>query len=264
MLHAPTVATATSARATARRPFWLFEVLLLAAFYVAYAWIRDEHGRDVRGSHQQRVAFAHARDLLSTEGHLHLDPEHFFQTLLPRDGFPVHLVNGFYLLAHVTVTVAVLVFLLWRRPALYRRCRNALLVISTVSLALFALYPTAPPRLLPAAHIHDTLVAGGWWSLNHGGIERIADPYAAMPSLHLGWSTWVALSLAASFAPTWRRWLFALYPLAVTWVVLATGAHWFLDTAAGAALALVGWAAAGRVTRSGRHRFPIPRRGGTS
>lgn len=251
-------------RARVRRPFWLFEVLLLGVFYVAYAWIRDEHGRDVAGSYEQRVAFEHARDVLSTEHRLRLDPEHFFQTLLPRHGFLVHLVNGSYLLAHVTVTVAVLVFLLWRRPVLYRRCRNALLIISAVSLALFALYPTAPPRLLPAAHIHDTLVAGGWWSLNNGGIERITDPYAAMPSLHLGWSTWVALSLAASFAPTWRRWLFVAYPLAVTWVVLATGAHWFLDTVAGAALALVAWAVACVLTRSGRQTHPIPRRRGAA
>lgn len=264
MLHVPTVATPPSTRAPVRRPLWLLEVLLLGAFYVAYAWIRDEHGRDVAGSHEQHVAFAHARAVLSTQHRLHLDPEHFFQTLLPANGFPVHLVNGFYLLAHVTVTVAVLVFLLWRRPGLYRRCRNALLVISAVSLVVFALYPTAPPRLLPQAHIRDTLTAGGWWSLNHGGIERIADPYAAMPSLHLGWSTWVALSLAASFAPTWRRWLWTLYPVAVTWVVLSTGAHWFLDTAAGAALAVVGWAVAGLLTRSGRQTSPIPRRGGTS
>lgn len=261
MLHVPAAARAVT-RAPTRRPFWPFEVCLLGAFYVAYAWIRDVHGRDVIGSDQRRVALAHARDVLGAEHTLHLDPEHAFQSMLTGQGFPVHLVNGFYLLAHVTVTVAVLVFLIWRRPALYRRCRNALLIISAVSLAVFALYPTAPPRLLPRAHIRDTLVAGGWWSLNHGGIERIADPYAAMPSLHLGWSTWVALALAAAFAGSWRRWLFALYPVAVTWVVLATGAHWFLDTVAGAALAVVSWAVAGALTRGGRQAPTV--RGGTA
>jgi hypothetical protein len=224
-----------------RRPAWPFEVALIAAFYAVYAWIRDAHGRDTDTSRDQKVAFADGRAVLHLERTLHLDPERAIQSLLPHAGVVVRGVNGVYLLAHVTVTVAVLVFLLVRRPALYRRCRNALLLISAAALAIFALYPTAPPRLLPAAHIRDTLAQGGWWSLNHGGIERIADPYAAMPSLHLGWSTWVALSLAAAFAGSARRWLFALYPLAVTFVVLSTGAHWLLDTVAGCALALVSW-----------------------
>jgi membrane-associated phospholipid phosphatase len=232
---------------TIRRPLWLLEIVLIGAFYVAYAWIRDEHGKIDQSSNQQRAAYAHATSVLHLERRLHLDPEHALQSLVPASGFYVHFVNGFYLLAHVTVTVSVLVFLFFRRPGLYRRCRNALLVISFGALVVFALYPTAPPRLLPAAHARDTLSAGGWWSLNHGGIERISDPYAAMPSLHLGWSTWVALSLALAFRSSSRRWLFALYPAFVTWVVLSTGAHWFLDTVAGAALALTGWAVAARI-----------------
>ncbi len=248
MLEVQSVTRPTAA--PVRRPLWAFEVLLLGAFYAAYAWIRDAHGRSTGDSHDRRVAFAHGVDVLRAERTLHLDPERAFQALIPAHGFVVHFVNGAYLLAHVTVTLAVLVFLLVRRPAIYRRCRNALLLISAAALAMFALYPTAPPRLLPQAHIRDTLEVGGWWSLNHGGIERIADPYAAMPSLHLGWSTWVALSLAAAVGTGARRWLFALYPLFVTWVVLSTGAHWLLDTVAGAALALVGWWLSGLLTGS--------------
>ena len=253
MLDAQAPPTASQRGHEVRRPSWVFEAVLIGAFYVAYAWIRDQHGRDVQGSHQQREAFSHARGVLHAERVLHLDPERGLQALVPRSGFYVHLVNGFYLLAHVSAVVGVLMFLLARRPEIYRRCRTALLLISFGALAAFALDPTAPPRLLPAAHIRDTLSAGGWWSLNHGGIERIADPYAAMPSLHLAWSTWVALSLALAFRGSATRWLVALYPALVTWVVLSTGAHWFLATVAGVALALAGWAVSGRL-RFGRAR----------
>jgi membrane-associated phospholipid phosphatase len=59
--------------------------------------------------------------------------------------------------------------------------------------------------------------------------------------LHLGWATWVAVSLAAAYRTRWswrRRWLFFLYPLAVALNVVAAGAHWLLDTIAGTALLL--------------------------
>jgi membrane-associated phospholipid phosphatase len=110
-----------------------------------------------------------------------------------------------------------------------------------VALPIFALWPTAPPRLLPAAHVQNILAAGGWWSIDHGAIERINDPFAAMPSLHLVWSTWVALSLFTAIGVGRRRLLVFAYPLAVSFVVLATGAHWLLDLVAGAALMAVAW-----------------------
>ncbi len=248
MAELPLAASRHAFRAR-RRPYWPGEVALVGAFYAAYAEIRDTHGRDTAGGAQERAAAGHARGILHVERLLHLDPERGLQSLLPRGGLPLHAINAFYLLAHVTVTVAVLVFLLVRRPAIYRRCRTALLGVSAAALAIFALYPTLPPRLLPAAHVRNALASGGLWSLNHGGIERIADPYAAMPSLHLGWSTWVALSLAAAIGHGRRRWLLALYPLFVSAVVLANGAHWLLDVVAGAALSLLCWWASGRLHR---------------
>jgi hypothetical protein len=99
--------------------------------------------------------------------------------------------------------------------------------------------------LIKGTGIRDTLaMTGGLWSYNGGALEKIADPFAAMPSLHLGWSTWVAMSLATAFATRWswrRRALFFAYPLVVTLNVLATGTHWLLDTLAGASLLLAIW-----------------------
>lgn len=230
-----------------RRPFWLGEGALVAVFYAAYAWVRDAHGRATAGDVAERVATTHGTAVLHLEQRLHLDPEHGLQSaLLPSGGLPLHVLNAVYLLAHLSVTVTVLVFLFVRRPAIYRRCRNVLLAVSAAALALFSLFPTVPPRLLLAAHVRDGLASGGLWSLDHGAIERVADPYAAMPSLHLGWSTWVALSLAAAFPMGARRWLFALYPAAVAVLVLTNGAHWLLDVAAGAALTGTCWTLIGR------------------
>ena len=62
-----------------------------------------------------------------------------------------------------------------------------------------------------------------------------------MPSLHLGWATWVALALWFTLpARTWRRrLLIGLYPLAVYFTVIATGTHFVIDGVAGMALTSV-------------------------
>jgi PAP2 superfamily len=69
------------------------------------------------------------------------------------------------------------------------------------------------------------------------GITSAENPFAAMPSLHVGWALWVAM---ASGALTDNRLLRALswcYPALTTFVVIATGNHLLAD-AAGAVVLL--------------------------
>lgn len=227
------------------RPYLLIELVLVAAAYEVYAHVRDLHGRS-GGAGAFHVALGHGRDVMDIERTLHLDPEHWLQSLVIHHHGLLHVMAVFYLSAHVLATASTLIFLYVRRPAIYRRARNVLLLVTFAAVGLFALFPTAPPRLLQGSGLQDTLaITGGLWSYNGGALEKIADPYAAMPSLHLGWSTWVAMSLALAFSHwSWRRRaLFFTYPTIVTLNVLATGAHWFLDTVAGSALLLAVWGA---------------------
>ncbi len=62
-----------------------------------------------------------------------------------------------------------------------------------------------------------------------------------MPSLHLGWATWVALALWFTLpARSWRRRLVVgLYPFAVYFTVIVTGTHFVIDGVAGMALTAV-------------------------
>ena len=46
-------------------------------------------------------------------------------------------------------------------------------------------------------------VVGGLWSFDSGTMQKISNQYAAMPSLHFGWSSWSALVL---FPLVRRRW----------------------------------------------------------
>jgi hypothetical protein len=224
-----------------RRIHWWFELLLAVLGYLVYAEARTLHGDDAKA--YTGLATRHGQDLFDFEKAIHIDWEKGLQhALLPYKGF-LQVVGGFYGGAHFVITIGVLIWMLFRRPQFYRFWRSALFLLTMTAVGIFALFPAMPPRLLKDSSGHtitvDTLdKVGGLWSYNHGVIERISDGYAPMPSLHLGWATWVAMSLWFTLpARSWgRRIIVCLYPLAVYFTVIATGTHFVIDGVAGMAL----------------------------
>jgi hypothetical protein len=227
-----------------RKIHWWFEILLGVLGYYLYAEARDLHGSSAKS--YKHLAEQHGKDLFNFEKAIHIDWEKGLQHLvLPYKGF-MQVVGGFYGGAHFVITIGVLLWLLFRRPQFYRFWRTVLFVLTMAAVGIFALYPAMPPRLLKDSSGHTITVdsldkIGGLWSYNHGVIERISDGYAPMPSLHLGWSSWVAMALLFSIpAVTWRvRALVLLYPVAVYFTVIATGTHFVIDGVAGIALTVV-------------------------
>ena len=140
--------------------------------------------------------------------------------------------------------------MLWlhqRRPAAFPFVRTTLLLASGLSLIGFLAYPTAPPRLAGIG-IADT-VSNGPIDLNHGLVSSLYNPYAAVPSMHVGYALVVAVTLLRHGRRSLVRVLGALYPPFVLLVIVATGNHFFLDAAAGALVAGLAAALAARLTR---------------
>ena len=99
----------------------------------------------------------------------------------------------------------------------------------------YALVPMAPPRLVPDIGIADTVgLAGDHDTGSFGGVVPF-NPYAAMPSMHVGWSLLVGIF---GFRALPLRWVFAAHPVVTAVAVTATGNHYFLDSAAGVAVVL--------------------------
>lgn len=226
----------------------------VAGVYAAYAAARNLHGQASAGA--AALAERHAGTVVAVESWLGLPPEHTLQSLALRLPPLVKLAGAYYGTAHFAVTLGVLVLLLLRRPAQLVRDGTALAVTTFAAVAVFTVYPVAPPRLMPVGvGAVDTLATiGGVWSYDHGVLERISDPYAAMPSLHLAWATWCAVALWR-LAPTLRRprlWrtLAPAYPVLTLLAVLVTGNHWYLDTVAGTALSLLVMLVLARFPRS--------------
>jgi lysylphosphatidylglycerol synthetase-like protein (DUF2156 family) len=237
------------------------ELALWASLYGLYLVVREF---SIASADE---AMANARDLIDAERALGLLHETRLQdAFAPLDD----LLAAYYLLGFAPLIVGVLGWLLIRRPAAYRDLRSALLLsIGLASIAYIAL-PVAPPRLVPELGIADTIGLSA--SHDQGSFAGIDfNPYAAMPSMHVGWSLLIGLFGFRAAASLFGRWFFAAHPVAMTLAVTVTGNHYFLDSLAGAAVALLAVAllmtlrARSRLIRPlgrGLSQLREPRRGG--
>ena len=70
----------------------------------------------------------------------------------------------------------------------------------------------------------------------------LANPFAAMPSLHFGYALFIALALYALARQRWLRFAGFLYPLVVFVAIVATGNHFIVDAVAGGLVVVAAWA----------------------
>ncbi|MEI7035063.1 phosphatase PAP2 family protein [Streptomyces pratensis] len=223
--------------AAGHRPRWWTELPLIAVVYALYSAGRLLVRGDVA------TAVDHGLAILRLEQALHLDLERPLNRLFtstPSIGIPADFA---YASLHYVVTPAVLVWMFRRRSALYRAARVWLMNATLLGLVGFTLMPTCPPRLLEASHgFVDTMAqysAYGWWGAGASaprGLSGMTNQYAAMPSLHVGWSIWCGVLLWRHGRHPLVRAAGIAYPLITAVVVMGTANHYFLDAVAGAAV----------------------------
>jgi PAP2 superfamily len=212
----------------ARRPRWWGELLVIAWL----AWLYDmiTNLAPVR----EKLALAHARELLSFEQSLHIAPEEALNRWLVAHQALATILSYYYDNAHFIVTFGILAWLWWKRAEIYRPLRTTLVAINLIGLAVFWRYPVAPPRLLVANGFTDVVAAshtvGSWHT---GSLAAEANQFAAMPSLHIAWAVWCTLALWQLSTRGWVRALAVLYPCVTAFAVLATGNHYVLDLIGG-------------------------------
>jgi hypothetical protein len=81
----------------------------------------------------------------------------------------------------------------------------------------------------------DTLdTVGGLWSYHSSAAKAIANPFAAMPSLHFGWALWCATLLWSFARHRTVRALSVIYPLLTLLAIVVTANHFWLDAVGGA------------------------------
>ncbi|MGZ6213933.1 MAG: phosphatase PAP2 family protein [Candidatus Limnocylindria bacterium] len=205
----------------------VLQLLLLAAAY--WLW---RHGRGaVDGS--LSLSFSHARDIVSAERSLGLLIEPSVQHWAVSAGWPAEVARWGYANLHFKGSCLMLAILYFRYRGSFGFVRNAVFAAMAISVIGYALFPTAPPRFLPELGLDpSSSVTGNNPLLSNPG-DALFNPFAAVPSMHVGLSVILAWSLAMLVrAPVLRGLLFA-YPLLMTFVVVASGNHFWLDAVLG-------------------------------
>ena len=183
-------------------------------------------------------AFANGRLLIDAERSLTGLIELDIQALAigAGDGL-VQALNWTYWNSQFTVIGLALLWVYFARNSSFLRFRNTLLLANIIGLIGFMAMPTAPPRLFPEYGFVDTLASAA--GMNHGSglIQLASNQFAAMPSLHSADALIVAIVLIPLVRSPLAKFAWALWPAWVWFTVMATGNHYWLDSAAGVALA---------------------------
>lgn len=213
-----------------------WQLVLIALVYMVWRYIRGAVDGD------PGAPFDHAWDLIAVERALHSFVELDVQRWAVATGWVADAASWLYANAHFKGSVAALLVIYFAHRSSYCFVRNMLIVAMGLSLLGYALYPTAPPRLLDDLGFDPAPAVTGQDPTPLS--DPLSNPYAAVPSMHVGFALILALSLARLTARWALRAPLCLYPLLVTFVVVATGNHFWLDAVAGALVAAVSCAVA--------------------
>ncbi|SNQ48772.1 conserved membrane hypothetical protein [Frankia canadensis] len=220
------------------------QLLLIALLYVTYSLSRHlAAGRE--GS-----ALTAAGHVWRLERALYLPSEATVQRLALHAEFLIRAADWFYIVVHFPSVIVLLLWVFVRHRRHWTRIRNILIMTTGMALVIHLLYPLAPPRFLPQV-LNVPLVDTGkvYGPSPYGeGSGGIANEYAAMPSLHVGWSlieAWAVITILRHRA----RWIAVLHPVLTTMVVVVTANHYWLDAVVGSTLVVISIVVLDRVRR---------------
>jgi hypothetical protein len=200
----------------------LREVLLLGSMYVVYSI-----GRIYAARHSVS-AYDNAHRLIGWERDFGLPSEAALQHSFLQAPHLVQVANAYYAYVHFPLTALVLVWLSLRRPAAYKWVRSTLMALTGLALVGHTVFPLAPPRMLPNLGWVDTGIRFGQSVYGPNSDSGMANQFAAMPSLHVGWAALVAIAMITVTRSRWR-WLWLLHSVTTFAVVVVTANHYWLD-----------------------------------
>ncbi len=218
---------------------FLREAVVILLAYIPYFLAR------AHAVENAQAAFAHADQLVSFETSVGIFEEVSLQSAIISYSLLVHIFNGIYFYGHWPVIIAAGAYLFIKHPRVYDITRNAFLISGACALVLYALFPVAPPRLIGG--FVDTLGMTVPVSLDQ---SRLVNPFAALPSLHVGWNLLIALGLFLATRHPLLRTFALLLPPTMLLATVVTGNHFFIDGIAGGTLALVAFLLAHWLHRS--------------
>ncbi len=197
-------------------------------------------------------AMVNGQNVISLEKGLHTFFEPNLQAIFIDHRWIVDFANYMYMNSHFVVTTAFLVWLYVFRNQNFYFVRNMFMVAMALAIVGYALVPTAPPRLFPQEGFVDTITDFAQVNHDSGLVKLFINPYAAIPSMHVAFSTMIGVTGVLVSRHRITKVLWAAYPVLVFWVVVVTANHFWIDGAAGLLVAVLSALAAREVLARAR------------
>ncbi len=224
-----------------------FQFVIWMGFYAVYQIARGAADRSVAD------AFQNGEWVLRQERELGALFEPAVQRVVDTSSLLVTLTSYTYWLSQFAVVGITLLWVYFKHHERFAGFRNWIITANLVGLVGYILMPTAPPRMFPEWGFVDTLAQ--YSSVNHesGVIAWGANPYAAMPSLHAMDAFIVGVVMFGLVRSRLAKALWLAWPVWVSFAVISTGNHYWLDVVAGFVLAIATGFALRRMPSVRRH-----------
>src|SRR5882757_2153348 len=191
---------------------------------------------------QRVTAFINGQNVIDFEKGTHTFFEPHLQAAFIHTRWIIDFANFMYMNSHFVVTTAFLVWLYLFRNQNFYFVRNMFMVAMGLAVVGYALLPTAPPRMFH--EFTDTITDYAQVNHDSGLVRHFINPYAAIPSMHVAFSTMIGVTGVLISRHAITRNLWAAYPFLVFWVVIVTANHFWVDGAFGLLVAALSAVAA--------------------
>lgn len=215
------------------RSLWdkgLREVAIIGAVFILY--------RISSGSldHSLEVARQNAYHIVDLEKSLGIFIEQDIQSFFMDNAVLTRIVDTIYTIFYYPALILFAIWAFTYHRQEYFTVRNIFLASAAIAFTCFALFPVAPPRMLPELGFIDSMAEHGVVQYESGILSHITNPYAAMPSCHFAWTLLIGTAIFHMASSRWLKAVGIILPLGMLISIVATANHYLLDAMAGAVL----------------------------
>lgn len=216
----------------------------------------------LRGTVPERVDFAVVvtDKLIAFERAIYIYWEPQVQEVSIRYHAVQEVANFVYAYLHFPVLAAVAGWLWFKGRDRFVFIRNVMFVSMVIGVVFYYALPAAPPRLMDlhgySLGFTDT-VFGGNTSVSYGQPSFVRNEYAAIPSFHFGWIAMASAAMWVNSRARAVRVAAVLLTGAMSWAIVASANHLFIDMVIGGLVVWMSWVVARRIERRSAARQDI-------
>lgn len=201
------------------------------------------------------TALTHARWIIEAQETVGVFVEPAVNQWVLESAWRVRFVNFVYFWLDFPLIVGIAVVLFVRTRRHYTMLRDGLLISGGFALLMYWTFPVAPPRYLPEWGFVDTLAEFDNLSYQAQSMRPFVNPFAAVPSLHVGWSLILSIVIFEATRALWARTAVVAVLAAQVLAVVGTANHFLFDAVIGALISLAGLGVAIWLQRGGYPRL---------